>query len=170
MSINLLNEDTHEGGADQVTAQNTGGVWALVSLFWKWVNANSLQNDVMIIVSHDFSRTAYNSRWSDNEVVDASGNNRKTVRIPGRDHDLSMGMMFINAGVPKSGRVGFITDTLTPVGTKDTKGTIDSSLTPYTSENMVGSMLMRVFPELYPTERMVRKHWPTFREIPQIIA
>jgi hypothetical protein len=80
-----------------------------------------------------------------------------------------MGMMFINASVPKAGRIGMITDNMVPVATKDAKGTIDSSIAPYTAENIVGTMLWKVFPELFPTERMVRKHWQTFKEISPIL-
>ncbi len=97
------------------------------------------------------------------------GKNQR-IKSEGRDHALAMGMMFINANVPKGGRVGFIADNMVPVATKDAKGTIDSSGTAYFSSNIVGSMLMRVYPELFPTERMVRKHWPTFKQIDPILT
>jgi hypothetical protein len=36
-----------------------------------------------------------------------------------------MGIMFINSGVPKAGRVGVIADNISPTAGKDTKGGID---------------------------------------------
>jgi hypothetical protein len=169
MSIDALGEDSHGGGADVTTARNAAAKWAAISLFWKWVVSAGLQNDVMIIISHEFARSPYNIVAPDMQIVDASG---KTVSIksPGRDHALCMGTMFINAGVPKGGRIGFVGDNMVPQATKDAKGTIDTAGAPYTSENIVGSMLLRVYDDLFPTERMVRKHWPTFKEIGPITA
>ncbi len=167
--LNVAGEDHHQGACDVLTPRNMGGVWALISLFWKWVNTNSLQDDVLIVVSHDFSRTPYNGKVIEIDALDASGKSQR-LKAQGRDHSLAMGMMFINPGVPKGGRVGMIGENMVPLATKDARGTILSEGTAYTSENMVGSMLMRIFPELFPTERMVRKHWPAFKEIAPILA
>ncbi|RYE32184.1 MAG: hypothetical protein EOP48_31135 [Sphingobacteriales bacterium] len=58
---------------------------------------------------------------------------------------------------------------MVPQATKDSKGTVEASGIAYTSENIVGSMLMRVFDDIFPTERMVRKHWPTFKVIDPLL-
>jgi hypothetical protein len=166
ISIGRGFEDTHVGGADVGTARNAAGYWMLLTQFWQWVKSAGLQDDIMIVVTHDFTRTAYNGyRNSSAEIVDADGK-KQTIETPGRDHALAMGMMFINAKVPKAGRVGVITDNIAPMAGKDTLGGIDPLGQPYKSSDIVGSMLMRCFDDLFPTERMVRKHWPTFTEIP----
>jgi hypothetical protein len=169
MSVDVMNDDHHIGGADVWTARSAAAKWAAISQFWSWVKSVNLQNDIMIIVSQDFSRSPYNQYYNDINIVDPSGK-PISVRAPGRDHGLPMGMMFINGNVPKAGRVGFVGSNMVPQATKDTAGTIDSSGSAYLSQNMVGSMLMRCFDDLFPTERMVRKHWPTFKEIAPILA
>jgi hypothetical protein len=169
MTIEALGEDLHNGGADVTTARNASAKWASIALFWKWITAVGLQNDVMIVVGQEFARSPYNLASADISIVDSTGN-PLTVKAPGRDHGLCMGMMFINANVPDAGRIGFVGNNMVPQAGKDTKGGVDSTLTPYTSECIVGSMLMRVFDDLFPTERMVRKHWPTFKEIGPILA
>jgi len=167
--LSIPGEDHHQGACDIITPRNMGGAWALISLFWKWVKANGLQDDVLVVVSHDFSRTAYNGKIIEIDALDANRQNQR-LRAQGRDHSLAMGMMFINPSVPKGGRIGYIADNMAPVATRDARGTIDSEGTPYTSANMVGSMLMRIFPELFPTERLVRKHWPDFKEVAPILT
>lgn len=170
MSLNnLFGLDTHNTPCDIETPRVAGAAWAQIHLFWNWVKANNLQDDIMIVVSHDFSRSAYNGKFYDARVKDKDGK-EISVKASGRDHDLSMGMMFLNSGVPKGGRVGHIAENRTPLPSKDTKGTPDTGGAAYTAENMVGSMLLRIFPELFPTERMVRKHWPTFKEIASITS
>ncbi|RYZ54142.1 MAG: hypothetical protein EOP07_16500 [Proteobacteria bacterium] len=169
MSIDAFGDDLHGGGADVTTARNASAKWASISQFWAWIKAANLQNDVMIVVGQEFARSPYNPAVQDINIVDASGKT-VTVKSPGRDHALCMGMMFINGNVPKAGRIGFVGNNMVPQATKDAIGTIDSSGAPYTSENMVGSMLMRCFDDIFPTERMVRKHWPTFKEISPILA
>ncbi len=169
MTIEPLYEDAHSGGSDVISARKASAAWAYISLFWQWVKLQGLQDDVMIIVSQEFARSPYNKDSMNLVVKDAAGGNL-TVNAAGRDHGLSMGTMFINARVPNNGRIGMIGDNMAPQATKDAKGTVDTSKPPFTSVNIVGSMLMRVFDDLYPTERMVRKHWPDFVPIETIIA
>ncbi|RZK31986.1 MAG: hypothetical protein EOO63_02715 [Hymenobacter sp.] len=168
MTINIMGADAHFGGADVETAQTAGGRWAVIALFWEWIKANNLQNDVMVVVSQEFARAPYNSSIIEQNIVDANGKSQ-TIKTPGRDHGLAFGAMFINANVPKAGRVGNVSSNLTAVPSSDTKGSVISGAG-YTSINIMGSMLMRVYPDLFPTERMVRKHWPTFLEIPPILS
>ncbi|MES2744373.1 MAG: hypothetical protein V4655_03055 [Bdellovibrionota bacterium] len=169
ITIEALGEDFHGGGADVTTARNASAKWASISQFWKWINTVGLQNDVMIVIGQEFARSPYNTTSDDIGIVDATGK-QVNVKSPGRDHALCMGMMFINANVPKGGRIGYVGDNMVPLAGKDAKGAVDTSLTPHTSESIVGSMLMRVFDDLFPTERMVRKHWPTFKEIAPILS
>jgi hypothetical protein len=79
-------------------------------------------------------------------------------------------MMFINSYVPKAARIGTVSSNMGPLPSKDTKGTADTSEIAYTSAGVMGSMLMRVFLDLFPTVRVMRKHWPSFIEISNILA
>jgi hypothetical protein len=169
MTIDAMGDDYHQGGAEVWTARTASSKWAAIALFWQWIKSVNLQDDVMIVVGQEFARTPYNSAIIEIPIVDLTG---KTIAVkaPGRDHSLSMGTMFINANVPKGGRVGFVGENMVAQATKDAAGTIDSSGAAYTSECIVGSMLMRCYPELFPTERIVRKHWPTFKEVAPILS
>ncbi len=169
MTIDAMFEDMHAGGSDVLTARRTSAVWAYVSLFWEWAKAAGLSDDMMIVVGQEFARSPYNKDSMNLNVKDASGKDI-SVNAAGRDHGLSMGMMFINPRVPSGGRIGHIGDNMVPQGTKDAKGTVDTSIHAFTNPNIVGSMMMRVFDELFPTERMVRKHWPDFAPIDQIVS
>lgn len=167
--LNVAGEDHHQGAADVWTPRNMGGVWALISLFYRWIQAQNLQDDMLVVVSHDFSRTPYNGKIIEVDTKGLDGSMQR-LKVPGRDHSLAMGMMFINPAVPKGGRVGGIADNMVPVPSSDARGTFDPNNPAYNSYDIVGSMLMRVFPELFPTERMVRKHWPSFKEIAPILS
>ncbi len=162
--------DLHNGGADIETARFTGMVWAQITLFWKWVQSQKLDNDVLVIVAHEFGRSPYNdNRPNATEIIDTSGA-RKAIVSPGRDHGLFMGMMFLNKNLPAGGRVGNVVDNLTPRAGSDTAGSIVADGEPYTSDQIVGSVLMRVYPGLFPSERIVRKHWPAFKPIQPLLT
>lgn len=169
MRMDLIGDDAHFGGSDVNSPRNAAGKWAIISLFWDWVKSVGLQDDVMIVVGQEFSRSPYNPNFIEQSYIDAAGAT-KTIRTPGRDHGLSAGMMFINGNVPKAGRIGNVSHNMVPLATKDAKGTLDTSGTAYTSADVMGSMFMRIYPDLFPTERMVRKHWPSFVEVPSILA
>jgi hypothetical protein len=169
MRMDLIGDDAHFGGSDVASPRNAAGKWAIIALFWNWVKSVGLQEDVMIVVGQEFARSPYNANYLEQSYIDASGATQ-TVRAPGRDHGLSAGMMFINSNVPKAGRIGTVSSNMVPLPSKDTKGTADTSGIAYTSADVMGSMLMRVFPDLFPTERIVRKHWPSFVEIANILA
>lgn len=122
----------------------------------------------MIVVGQEFARSAYTKKAVASQYqvnVPTAAGSTTPVTAWGREHSLAMGMMFINANVPAKGRIGMIGDGLTPLASIDAKGTIDLKKPAYNSQSMVGSMLMRVFPDLFPSARMVSKHWSGFSEI-----
>lgn len=168
LSLGMDNQDFHGGGASVITARSSAQLWAQLTVFWEWVKSKGLQNDVMVVVSHEFSRTAYNgAKAAAVNVVyqDESGNPAtKAVEAPGCDHHLSCGVVFINGRVPPKSRVGGIGDYYTAAGSKDLKGIADFDVPAYTTMQIVGTMMMRVWPDLFPTFREVRKIWPNFSE------
>jgi hypothetical protein len=167
MTIIQGGNDLHFGGADIDTARDASGKWALLTLFWKWCKQNQLDNDVLVIVSHDFGRSPFNTVYVDRPVVTSSGT--QTVRSPGRDHGLYFGMMFFNKNVPSKGRIGNVANNFTPVASTDAAGGFDATAGAHLASHIVGSMLMRVYPSLFKTERMVRKHWPDFLEVKALL-
>jgi hypothetical protein len=168
MQISLPNQDFHGGGSEVITARSGANLWSYLTLFWNWVKLRNLQDDVMVIVSHEFSRTAYNA------TIPATGINVKirqnnalvdlAVRAPGKDHQLAFGMYFLNGKVPSQSRLGGIGDYYTPAPTKGLNGELDATAPAYTAQQMVCSMLLRVWPEIFKDQRYIRQFYPTFAE------
>ena len=167
MTIKAAGEDRHGGGADVETARNASATWAKIYQLWSWIKEEGMQNDVAIVVTQEFARSPYNSNYMDIPILTKDG--RQTVRCFGRDHGLFMGKMVINANVAPASRVGRIGENLTPQAAMDLSGRPDTSLAGHVSVDLMGSMLMRIFPELFPSERMVRKHWPNFKEVAALL-
>ena len=161
--------DFHNGGADVISARQASGFWAQIKLFWQWLKEEGLDKKVSIIVSHEFGRSPYNDKRNDQFTIRTADGERQVI-APGRDHGLFMGTMFLNANVPSAARIGNVTDNLTPVYGTDKTGSFDAGRGAFTSEDMVGSMFMRLYPKLFPNERDIRHFYPTFSEIPAVLS
>ncbi|MCB9228672.1 MAG: DUF1501 domain-containing protein [Deltaproteobacteria bacterium] len=168
MTIPDGSQDLHNGGGDVDTARFAASRWALINLFWKWIKKQGMDQDMLIIVSHEFGRGAYNLRSVEKSITDQNGQT-KEMTVHGRDHGLGMGILFINKNVPSGARFGAVAENLTPVPGTDFLAGYNPSAQAFTSSQLIGSMLMRIYPELFPTERDVRKHWPTFAPLTQLI-
>ena len=168
MTMSLDNQDFHRGNAEVITARSAGCVWAMIANFWEWVKAKGLQDKVLICISHEFSRSPYNaSRAPGAAIVTQNAQGVEeiiNIENPGRDHHISFGMTFINGKVPPKGRVGGIADTYVPSGSDDLKGIANPDIAAYSSTQLVGSMMMRVWDDIFPDYRAVRDFWPNFKE------
>lgn len=164
MTITENSYDLHGGGSEIDAARGTASTWIMLSQFWKWAKSVGLDNDITVLVSHDFGRSPHNNNFVTRPVY-TSENKREDITSQGRDHDPHMGMLVFNAKAKvMGGRVGVIDENLTPRG-----GTIGSDPSPgYLTTDLVGSMLMRIYPELFPTERIIRKFYNTFSELTSI--
>lgn len=164
MRIDALSEDTHAGGADVVTARRATAVWAQIVALWKWLKEQGLDEAVTILVTQEFGRRQYNDRTMEFSVGGVS----TPIKSLGRDHGFFMGMMAINKNVPSRGRVGMIDSNLTPKPSSNLAGS-PANGNAYTSVELVGTLLMRLYPKYFATERIVRKFWPTFKEVPTLL-
>jgi hypothetical protein len=167
MAIDLDGQDFHQGGSSVTTARSGAQIFAQLTVFWEWVKANGLQDDVLVIVSHEFTRTAYNDNSGPTNTVRFKGSD-VAVESPGTDHQMAMGMVFINGRAPARSRVGGIGDGYTVSGSATLDGVPDASIPAYTSLQLVGSMLLRCFDDVFPSARELRKYWPAFQERDQI--
>ncbi len=164
MSIRLPNEDHHfgyndgNGGSTVGTPRRAAQTWSQIRLFWEWIIQQGMQDDVLIIMSHDFNRSNYNTTLGSNITFKGNGSD-VTIKVPGTDHSVTMGMVFINGRVPASGRVGMTGDSNVAKATSDANGTIVSG-TPFTSDQLVGSMLLRIFDDVIPNFDALKKIWP----------
>lgn len=170
LTIGNGGHDDHAGGSDVVTARSTAAKWIYISEFWKWVKKQGLDQDVVIVISHEFGRTPYNRTEAEFPVIlDPNSNTRTNINSPGRDHSPHMGMLVINSHPNRSfkgQRFGYISDNFVPRRGNSSEG--EKGGEGYLSVDLIGSTLMAVFPELFPTERIVRKHWNAFIEIPEL--
>jgi hypothetical protein len=73
-------------------------------------------------------------------------------------------MYFLNGKVPSQSRLGGIGDYYTPAPTKGLNGELDATAPAYTAQQMVCSMLLRVWPEIFKDQRYIRQFYPTFAE------
>lgn len=167
MALDL--QDLHGGGSSVITARSGAQVFAQLAAFWKgYVIPNGLADKMMIVVSHEFSRTPYNNASTTANVIHNGA--EVAVRSPGTDHQLVTGFVFLNGNVPGAKRIGGIGDFYTALGSKTLAGVGATDVAAYTSTRLVGSMLMRCFPDVFPNERAVRQSWGDFTPIEMVIA
>ena len=166
MLFSYGDHDTHGGGSSSQTPRHASILFAAVRIFWEWVKAQGRQDDVMVVISHDFTRTAYNSKSRgshDLQVRQATGVNAASLTTKGTDHQQIMSMMFINNNVPTAGRIGAIIDNYTAFGSQNAQGIADTDIAPYTSDTLIGAMLMRCFSDVFKDEAAVQEFFPTFK-------
>ncbi len=165
MLLSFGDHDKHGGGSSVSTPRFGSILFAAVRLFWNWVVAQGWQDDVMVIISHDFTRTAYNGKsagTSKLKIRQASGINEVSLATKGTDHHQIMSMMFINGKVPAAGRIGALADNYTAFGSQDAQGAPNAAIAPYTSDALVGGMLLRCFDDVFKDEAAVKEFFPNF--------
>ena len=158
--------DKHGGGSSIITPRYGSILFAAVRLFWDWVVTQGLQDDVLVVISHDFTRTTYNSKSNGShqlKVRQATGIEDVSLATKGTDHLQVMSMMFINGKVPPAGRIGAITDNYAAFGSQNARGMPDQAIAPYPSDTLIGAMLMRCFDDVFKDEAAVKEFFPNFK-------
>ena len=174
MLMSWGDHDHHRHGSSLATPRHASVLFAAVSMFWQWVKAQQRQDDVLVVISHDFSRTPYNSREpvyeqnTDKPIITAKAAGNTTVPhrfIPvGNDHQNVMAMLFINGNVPAGGRIGGLSDNYVAYGANDTAGIPDLNTAPYTSDELVGTLLRRCFSDVFKDDKSLQEFFPHFRK------
>jgi hypothetical protein len=167
LESNTGSQDFHAGGAYTTSTRSAAQLWAQVVAFWEWVKSTKRENDVMLVISHEFSRTAYNTSGNMMLNIPASElNSGVAINIadPGKDHNLVHGMVFINAKVPASSRMGALADGYVAVGSKNFKGEADNAAAAYSSVSLMGTMVQRLWCDHFKNERAVREIWPNYTD------
>jgi hypothetical protein len=173
MQIFLENEDLHFGGSEFETARSGAQVFTQLTQFWEWIKAQGMENQVMVVVSHEFTRTPYNnSKTLVNGFVD---NKAVALDLPGKDHGLCAGVWVLHGKVPAT-RFGGIIPGYAAGGASELGGVIDSTKPPPGMIQVMGSLLMRCFPDEFVRSdqpnsgRLVKSIWPAFDEAKDIIS
>ena len=168
MSFGLNGEDLHAGGSGVITARSGAQLWVMLSQFWGWIKSQNMQNQVLVIVSHDFSRTAYNNNFTTHSFF--NGTTTVTENIPGTDHGLASGVVALNGKIHASrmgGISGSTTGSYLAAGAKDLGGILAGDVVP-TRQQVIGSLLMKAFPSEFVrpgqerSGRLVKAIWPSF--------
>ena len=70
------------------------------------------------------------------------------------------------------GRVGGMGEAHTPLGSDDLRGIVNPNIEGYTSSNVMGSLMLRLFADkLKGDDRLLREYWNNFNQhIPQILG
>lgn len=151
MDITLPSEDYHEGGSQVWTARSACQLWSQLTLFWKWVQEQGMANDVLVIVSHEFSRTRFNGALR--EISATINGQVRQIECPGTDHGLTAGMYLLNGRLPGGSRYGGIIDTYDAAGSASLNGAPQASIPPATSLQVVATALLKCFPDVFRNER-----------------
>ena len=168
MLFSVGDHDHHAGGSAVHAPRSASALFAAVQVFWQWVMAENKSDDVMVIISHDFTRTPANGKEMPNKIKittrTAGGTNNVNLAPHGNDHHSIMAMTFINGKVPAGGRLGGIHDNYTAFGSNDQNGVPNPMIPPYTSDSLVGTMLMRCFDDLFPDVETIKETFKNFDE------
>ncbi len=169
------NQDFHDAASTSSsvhTARSAALVYAMVSVFWDWVRANDLQDDILVVITHEFGRTPYNQTnaagRTDSVIVDGVPT---SIPSKGTDHGTGAGYLFINGKVPAGKRFGAMSDFSNVFGSAASGiGLPDASIQAYTSTDLVGSMLLRIWGDKFIDKAFMRQFWGDFTtEVPGII-
>lgn len=169
MLMSFGEHDAHGGGSSIHAPRHASLLYAGVRMFWDLMRKNNLQDKVMVVISHDFTRTAYNGRENPNNPQNityrtSDGLQEMKLYPHGNDHLQAMAMLFINANVPAGGRIGAIHDNYTAFASDDSSGMPNINAAPYTSDTLVGTMLMRCFSDVFKNVSATQEYFPDFEK------
>ena len=71
--------------------------------------------------------------------------------------------------VPSGGRIGNVTDNFISFPAKDAVGGFDENASPHLANHLVGSMLMRIYPDLFPNVASITEFWRDFRTVEALL-
>jgi hypothetical protein len=167
MVIQMPGEDRHFGGADLSTARMAGNLWTQLVIFWKWLEQAGIQDRVTVIVSHEFTRTAWNART----IQGSAQINGQEVNFvsPGRDHHPINGLYVLDKRIKAGVRYGGLRNGFTASGSRSLGGMPDTSVPAPTTQQALGTLFFTLFDQFrHPGQpdsaRVVRAFWPTFAD------
>ncbi len=151
-------------GSESRTARRGAATWAAIRLFWDYVKSIGMEDDVIVICSHEFTRTAANDATHKQTIFTptggGSGEVEQLVDIFGKDHRAVAGYQIITGAFNGSKRYGTVADSFVAAATSDPLGTIDTSAVSFNSRDIIGSILYKFDPSLFPRgDRDVRLYY-----------
>ena len=167
MVIQMPGEDRHSGGAEIITSRIAGNMWTQLVMFWNWLESEKLQDRVTIVLTHEFTRTAWNTNANVGEIVQ----NGQTVEVnaPGRDHHPINGLYVLNNKLKSGLRFGGLRDGFVASGANSLNSSPNASVPAPTTQQALGTIFFTLFDELkHPGQadsaRRLRTIWPTITD------
>lgn len=167
MVIQMPGEDRHFGGSEINTARMAGNLWSQLGLFWKWLATEKIQDRVTVIISHEFSRSAWNGKVTRGSVE--RNGNMIDIASPGRDHHTVNGLYVLSSKIKKGCRYGGLRNGFTGAGSTALNRGPAAAVSAPTTQQAIGTILMTLFDQFkHPGQadsgRKVRAIWPTFSD------
>ena len=167
MVIQMPGQDRHFGGSDINTARTAGNLWTQLTQFWKWLESEKIQDRVTIIVSHEFSRSAWNGKVTRGQIE--RNGNMVEIASPGRDHHTINGLYVLSTRLPQGARYGGIRNGFTGAGARSLNTPPDGSVSAPTTQQALGTIFHTLFDQFkHPGQpdsgRRLREIWPTFKD------
>lgn len=167
MVIQMPSEDRHFGGSDINTARMAGNLWTQLNQFWKWLESEKIQDRVTIIVSHEFSRSAWNRKVTRGEIE--RNGNMVQIASPGRDHHTVNGLYVLSSRLSQGVRYGGLRNGFTGAGARSLNTPPDATVSAPTTQQALGTIFHTLFdqfkhPGQLDSGRRIREIWPTFKD------
>ena len=168
-AVHLDASDIHDGDSSGHEARYGAVVFSQIRNFWEWVMSKGLQEDVMVLVTQEFSRSPWALPKNPGDPMRKYGSSvfhkgeTKQIESWGTDHHLVAGVMALHGSFTEPARMGCVGDGYIPMAGSDLKGGSRAGL-PHTITEMVGSLMMRCFPNEFPDALAVHNVWFNFRD------
>jgi hypothetical protein len=153
------------GTADIQSARDAAMVYAMIVKFWEFINANNLQDDVLVIVNHEFGRSAYRELESADTPMESKvfhEGNGLNVLSKGTQHTSHAGYYFLNGRLPGKSRIGAVGDNHSAFASDDARGLANVNMPAYLSTDIVPTVLMKAFPDNFNDIQLMRNYWQEF--------
>lgn len=164
------NHDLHNpgpsGSAEVFTARAGALTWAIFACWVDYIKAKKLEDKVLVRFVPEFSRTPMQGRYGQRdmgETVVIDGASTK-IMSSGFDHSPYTYNVWWGGRVPGCAKFGSFGENFTAFGSSDANGVFDPNIPLPKSADLVGSMFMKCFPELFPPDDLsrMRSFWADF--------
>ncbi len=150
-------------GSETRTARRGAAQWAAIRLFWDYIKSIGMHDDVIVICSHEFSRTAANAKTHKQSVflpASQGGEVEQLVDVYGKDHRSVAGYQILTGAFEGQKRFGTVADNFVAGATSGSSGVLDAASPSFNSRDIIGSILYKFDPSLFPRgERDVRLYY-----------
>ena len=121
-----------------------------------------MADKVLVVCSQEFARTAANDNTDQHTVYvpNDTGESEQLIDVFGKDHRPIAGYQILTDAFPGQKRFGTVADSFVAAASTNALGVIDHNSPAFNSRNLMGSILNKFAPELFPrAERDVQLYY-----------